>query len=506
MKKTRLFTPILVLIVLVLTQSACGLSDVLGGETSGEASVSSDTGEVDIGTPPEASDADQDAGTVPGSEAITPMPGGNSQGGNNQGGNNPGNQTNPNQIQNNPPAQNAGCTNGFELDGNPLISSGTELEPGEDFEAGWTLRNTGSCTWDSSYELVMIGGDDMGASSAQLSGTVSPGDSAMITVELEAPAQDGSYLTAWKLEDGSGFRFGMDSPVNAPLRVKIEVVSSSASTQPEVEAIPNIDMSSFPNVFDNGVGETMTGNQCYDFESGAVVSCSSTSADFRYNFAVGQGGELTGLNGTRFSASFGSAPSEEDLSSATFYSDPVPLAESGPSGRYYGFTTEIDGDTAYGWILPTAYNQGGITFSYLVYEPDTSPIAETVPELNLSLFVMTSEEQETVIADRCYDLEDGVKATCSGTDADIKYTWSAGTGTLQFLNGTQQSIGDDETEPDKAACQADSYMSGYNFIYETPADYNCFTTYVDGDMVYGWYRVTAYNSGGMTFDYLIWEP
>ncbi|MBN1266452.1 MAG: hypothetical protein JXA25_13230 [Anaerolineales bacterium] len=501
MNTKRMLIPVLILSVLVLTQAACGLIDWPGGNAGEEAAENG----LEIVEQGQNSTADNENSTI--DVTIAGQTTGSTPGENVPGENNPGNQTTPPQNQNNPYAQNAGCTNGFELDGSPLVSTGAQFDPGEIFEAGWTLRNTGTCTWDSAYELVMIGGENMGASSVQFSGEVVPGDTITLTVELQAPAQAGTYLTAWKLEDGSGFRFGMDNPANAPLKVNIEVASSSSSTLPEMEVAPNLDMSNFPNVFDNGVGQTMTTNQCYDFEGGSVVSCSGGSADFRYNYTVGQGGELTGLNGTRFSASFSGAPAEEDLPSATFYSDPVPLAGSGPSGRYYGFTTEIDGKTAYGWILPTAYNQSGFTFSYLVFEPDTSPVtAAAMPELNLSLFILTSEEQESVLVDRCYDLENGTKATCSGTDADIKYTWNTGTGTLQFLNGTQQSIGDDEAEPDKAACQADSYMSGYNFIYETPADYNCFTTYVNGDLVYGWYRVTAYNSSGMTFDYLIWEP
>lgn len=498
MKKQGMWMVVIVLAAVLLSQSGCVILDRLTGD--------GDAGSVEV-DPGDAGQGNGPSGNAPGPDGEQPLQNQEELGEGDQQSpaNQPGNQNAPPNNQNNPPAQNSGCTNGFELDGTPLLSSGAQFDTGELFEAGWTLLNTGTCTWDSGYELVMIGGDDMGASSAQLQADVAPGDSTTVTVELQAPSQTGAYLAVWKLEDGSGYRFGMDSPANAPLRVKIEVVSNGSSDAPELE--PHLDLSSFPNVYTNGADQTMTGNQCYDLEDGDVVSCSDSSADFRYNYAVGQGGTLTGLNGTRFSSTFGSVPSEEDLAAASFYSDPAPLPESGPTGRYYGFTTEVDGDTAYGWMLPTAYNQGGLTFTYLVFEPDSVPaITEAEPELNLNMFVLVSEEQETVLVDRCYDLEDGTKASCSDSEADIMYTFHGGTGTLEFLNGAEQNIGDYADQPDKATCQADAYMTGFNYIHETPADYNCFTTTVDGDFVYGWYRVTAYNSGGMTFDYTIWTP
>jgi len=493
MNRRTWILPAVVLAVLVLSQSACSLAESISGEVVPEAV--SEAGAENV----QAEPVEEDAAVF--------GPGGSGETVSEPGAGSPGGQQVPPQNQNAPPAQQGSCSNHFEIDGSALLQPGTQLEPGETFEAGWTLRNTGSCTWDSGYELVQIGGDDMDVSSLALNTSTAPGDTITLQLELAAPSQDGTYLSAWKLEAGTGQRFGMDSPANAPLRVSIEVISSgSTSSNPPVIAAPYLDLSSMPNVYANGIDRTLSTSQCFDFEDGAAVSCSSAEADFRFNFTTGQGGELAGLNGTRFSSTFNEIPGEDELQAAAYYSDPAPLPESGPTGRYFGLTTEIAGKNAYGWLLPTSYNAGGLTFSYLVYEPDTVTPVQTIPELNLSLFILISEEQETMMADRCYDFEAGTKASCSGSDADIKYTFSSGTGTLQFLNGSEQSIGDDETEPDKATCQADSYMGGYNFIHEAPADYNCFTTIVDGDQVYGWYRVTAYNSSGMTFDYLLWQP
>lgn len=463
--------------LIVLTQLACsGLQDITGSASAAAASeITQDASEPNHGG--QAAAADGEHGQA------------------------------ANQGQ---PAQNNSCEFTFSLDGSASVVNGSHFEPGESFSVTWPLLNSGNCAWTADFEAVLIDGDALGADSTfPLGSVVEPGETFELTLDLIAPAQDGEAVSVWKLMTANGQRFGLQNPGNAPLRLII-IVSSAANNNnapgASLEVSPNLDMTNFPNVYGNGFGLTMQVNQCFDFEVGEVVACSNTKADFRYNSIVFQGGFITPLNDTRFATSQSDVPDEDTCAAAAYYGLHIDPPQQ---DVYYCFETELDGETAYGWLLLTNVNNGGITFNYLVFEPDASGIlVAAAPELNLSLFILSSAEQETLLVNKCYDLVEGEKAACNGSAADIKYLIAGGQATIQALTGTMQGIGTwtEENAPTKADCQAKTYMSGYLYIYSTPDTYVCFQTEADGDTVYGWLRVTGYNNGGMTFDYTLWQP
>lgn len=107
------------------------------------------------------------------------------------------------------------------------VPDGKEFDPGEDFTKTWRLKNTGSCTWTSGYDIVFDGGDSMdGPSSVQLtSGTVDPGENVDVSVELTAPDDAGTYQGNWKLRDSSDVIFGIDTQKGI-FWVKIKVVKA----------------------------------------------------------------------------------------------------------------------------------------------------------------------------------------------------------------------------------------------------------------------------------------
>jgi hypothetical protein len=88
------------------------------------------------------------------------------------------------------------------------IPDGTEIAPGSKFTKTWSVKNTGSCSWDTSYQLVHISGETMGASSTKLSGVINVGLSGNISVEMTAPTKAGTYYSYWKMADSAGNRFG----------------------------------------------------------------------------------------------------------------------------------------------------------------------------------------------------------------------------------------------------------------------------------------------------------
>lgn len=101
----------------------------------------------------------------------------------------------------------------------------TGVDPGETFVKTWRLKNDGSCTWTSGYDLVFFSGDAMNAPAAvQLTtGSVSPGETVDISVTLTAPDTGGSYRGEFKLRSASNVIFGLGDS-QKPFWVQIEVI------------------------------------------------------------------------------------------------------------------------------------------------------------------------------------------------------------------------------------------------------------------------------------------
>jgi predicted small secreted protein len=111
------------------------------------------------------------------------------------------------------------------------IPDGEELQPNESFTKTWRLKNDGSCTWTSSYALIFDSGDSMGgpASKQLTSGTVGPGETMDVSVNLTAPSSPGTYKGYWKLRNGSGVNFGIGTGGTNPFWVEIEVVPNTVT-------------------------------------------------------------------------------------------------------------------------------------------------------------------------------------------------------------------------------------------------------------------------------------
>ena len=105
------------------------------------------------------------------------------------------------------------------------IPDGTDMVPGEDFVKTWRIKNVGSCTWTTEYDLVFSSGNSMGAqNSVALPGTVKPGETIDISVAMVAPDDEASYNGFWMLRNGSGNLFGIGADRDNPVWVKIDVI------------------------------------------------------------------------------------------------------------------------------------------------------------------------------------------------------------------------------------------------------------------------------------------
>lgn len=103
----------------------------------------------------------------------------------------------------------------------------SEVPVGTNFVKTWRLRNNGSCTWTSSYALVFVRGDSLGGPAALqfTTGSVAPGQTIDISVNLIAPATAGTYQGYWMLRNANGVLFGLGADAKAEFWVKIKAIN-----------------------------------------------------------------------------------------------------------------------------------------------------------------------------------------------------------------------------------------------------------------------------------------
>lgn len=143
----------------------------------------------------------------------------------------------PAQVQTNPPAQTATqpaqttaettpaktCDAG-EFVTDVTVPDGTSFTPGQTFTKTWRLKNTGSCTWTTSYRVIFDSGNSLGApASFNLPTSVPPDAIVDISVQMKAPDAVKEYESHWKLQNASGVIFGLGDDGQKSFWVKIKV-------------------------------------------------------------------------------------------------------------------------------------------------------------------------------------------------------------------------------------------------------------------------------------------
>ena len=83
------------------------------------------------------------------------------------------------------------------------IPDGTNFNAGDTFTKTWRMKNAGNCTW-TGYALVFDTGEAMSGISPIAIGTVPPGQEVDLSVNLRAPATNGTYRGYWRIRNGSG--------------------------------------------------------------------------------------------------------------------------------------------------------------------------------------------------------------------------------------------------------------------------------------------------------------
>ena len=118
------------------------------------------------------------------------------------------------------------------------VPDGTQFNPGATFVKTWQVRNAGTITWTTDYDLVFIRGEQMDAPAAMpLPGDVPPGQAVDLSLSMTAPQALGSYLSFWMLRSAGGALFGIGPEANQPVYLQINVVAAG-STGNEPTASP----------------------------------------------------------------------------------------------------------------------------------------------------------------------------------------------------------------------------------------------------------------------------
>lgn len=105
----------------------------------------------------------------------------------------------------------------------------SDFYPGSIFTKTWTIKNTGTCSWNSNYAVVFTGSINSlnaPASQAITTGNVAPGETVVISMTLTAPASEGNYRAEFKLRNASNVVFGTGES-NQPFWTEIDVVTGN---------------------------------------------------------------------------------------------------------------------------------------------------------------------------------------------------------------------------------------------------------------------------------------
>jgi hypothetical protein len=113
------------------------------------------------------------------------------------------------------------------------VPDGTSFGPKESFTKTWRLRNVGTTTWTTDYEVAFVRGDQMQGQNTNLNTQVEPGEIADISIQFTSPPQVGHFVSYWMLKTPDGKTFGIAPSASGAFYVDINVGDASENTQTE---------------------------------------------------------------------------------------------------------------------------------------------------------------------------------------------------------------------------------------------------------------------------------
>ncbi len=118
----------------------------------------------------------------------------------------------------------AGCTLDTSYVADVTIPDGTEMSPDAEFVKTWKVKNSGTCDWDTGFELIFVGGAQMSGPASVPLPAVAAGSNVDVAVDLVAPSAPGTHKGTWRVRADDGTVFGTN------LIVLIEVLTPATDT------------------------------------------------------------------------------------------------------------------------------------------------------------------------------------------------------------------------------------------------------------------------------------
>jgi hypothetical protein len=136
-----------------------------------------------------------------------------------------------------PPPTATNCANSRYV-ADVTIPDGTQLPVGQEFTKTWSVQNTGTCTWTTSFRLAFSYGEAMGGQSVAFANLVSPGETVNISVNLKVPNKSGKLTGVWMLVDNRGQHFGELLTVVINVGALSPTATGSVTGTPTLTPIP----------------------------------------------------------------------------------------------------------------------------------------------------------------------------------------------------------------------------------------------------------------------------
>ncbi len=178
----------------------------------------------------------------------------------------------------------AACTDAAKYVGDDGLD-GTTYAPNTAFTKAWTVKNSGTCTWDSSYLVYQISGAFMtqqpGYWLVAPGNTVEPGQNVDIHVGMTSPPTKGNYQSYWGLKNAEGEIIPIDGGADGnSFYVEVKVNDGSAVTGA-------VTATSIDIVPEQGSGDACKAASTY-FVHAYITTDGPTTASYEIGSTAGQ--------------------------------------------------------------------------------------------------------------------------------------------------------------------------------------------------------------------------
>lgn len=100
------------------------------------------------------------------------------------------------------------CKDSLTFVKDQTIPDGTVIAPESTLDKRWQVENSGDCNWGPAYRVRLIAGPELGAQKEQALYPARGGTQAVIRILFKAPAEAGTYRSAWQAINAQGEPFG----------------------------------------------------------------------------------------------------------------------------------------------------------------------------------------------------------------------------------------------------------------------------------------------------------